>query len=224
MTGRKLKSSERVLLIVLALVVIFTAFVVFPLRKHLKAIEFATVRRDMAKAELESIKKPKDPAPDIDRLSGELAQVREDRRLLEDRLAALGGDLHSKEIPGLLEELNHSIANLAIECGLWIRKNIPLRLSENQELMRRKRLGQWTSSVRANSAASIQLLPDDVKDRPFRKLEMIATYPGFRKFIEKFCKLSSRLVVTGFSIETDPREASMPGPPLLKIELIWVLI
>lgn len=219
MIGRKLKTSERILLIALTLVVILTAYASFPLRKHLKAIEYTKGRRDLARDELEGIMFPKEPVPDIDRLTGELAGVRMERETLEERLAALGGDFYSEEKPGLLEELNHRISNLASETGVWVRQNAPLGISEGRDYLQRRRTG-----VRGKAAESIPLLPDDITDRPFRKLEMVATYPGFREFIDAFCTLSSRLVIAGFSIKTDPREASMPGPPLLRIELIWVLI
>lgn len=219
MKGRKLKSSERILLIVLACVFIFTGYIAFPLRKHLRAMEYAKGNKDLAYDELEGIREPKEPIPNIDRLSDELAALIKEREALEKRLEARGGDLYSTEAPGLLEELNLRIANLASENGIWVRENAPISLSKSQEYLQRHRRKRSEKDVE-----SIPLLPEDIKDRPFRKLEMVATYPGFKEFIDTFCTLSLRLVIAGFSIETDPREASMPRPPLLKIELIWVLI
>lgn len=176
----------------------YSIFRFFPEKKEMEDL-ILEVEKTLSRQK--EIDLPGDPQADLDRLKKEERGIEEELARMRVSIASLEEKFAPLDSPEILHGLQVEISEMGRANGVRILKNDPYEPKPSQG-------GAKSTSV-PSEAASFKLY-----SRPMRKLELVTSYEGIKRFIQGLNRLKWRVSIIEFSIGTaqSTKEGQGSGP------------
>lgn len=206
MNGRKPTPREHLLILAALAVFIGLGYALFRYIPASKETRELIRETEKLEAKRKEIQLPNDPSEELRQLEKEKGEMERTLAAERERLAALERTFAPVDALEIVHGLQVEISDLARASGLRIIENAPYApnapaASRSGALLPADRLGD-----RLGREARLFLQSDGpLFRRPLRRVRVAASYDGLRRFLEGLNRLSKRVTVVQYTIETARR-------------------
>lgn len=217
MNGRKLSPREHLLILAACGIMIVLGYTFFRYRPAEKEIKELIRETDKVAARRKEIDLPNDPSEELRRLEKEKREVEQALTLEREKLDALERTFAPVDALEILHGLQVEVSELAASSGLRIVENVPyVPKAAATARGAAPPLEGWSRESRPlfHAADGTPL------KRPLRRIQLAGSYGGFKRFLRGLNRLSLRVTVVQYAVESARNSSTGSGEAPLVATLI----